>query len=485
MLQNTLSRKNLLWIYGISFAFILINGIFLSFENYYFSLVPLVLLIVFLGLFALDKLLFVIIFLTPLSIPLSYLSRDFSFDMFLPTEPILFGILLLFIFKLLLEQQFDKKILLHPVSIAIFFHLLWMLVTSISSTMPAISFKFFIARLWFVVCFYLLCIQLFKKYKNIKRSYWLYIIPFMIVIIYTVVRLSQEGMVNQKAAHWVMNPFYNDHTSYGAILAMYLPLLFGMAVASDYSTNRKVFIWIACGLFIFALVFSYTRAAWVSVAGAVGVWLVITLKIKLRTIGLLTLILAGVFLYYQEDIFIQLEQNRQDSSTDFKEHIQSISNVSSDASNLERINRWKSALRMFQERPVLGFGPGTYMFQYAPYQFSHEKTIISTNAGDGGNAHSEYIGPMAESGFLGLITFLSVVITTIYTAWRVFAVQKGEKKMLAIATFLGLVTYFLHGLLNNFLDTDKASVPFWSFIAILVAFDLYHRDAINRNKTSE
>ena len=39
---------------------------------------------------------------------------------------------------------------------------------------------------------------------------------------------------------------------------------------------------------------------------------------------------------------------------------------------------------------------------------------------------------------------------------------------------LGLVTYFSHGFLNNFLDTDKLSVPVWGFIAILVALDIYH-----------
>ena len=38
---------------------------------------------------------------------------------------------------------------------------------------------------------------------------------------------------------------------------------------------------------------------------------------------------------------------------------------------------------------------------------------------------------------------------------------------------LGLVTYFTHGVLNNYLDTDKASVPVWGFIAIIVAIDLY------------
>ena len=46
------------------------------------------------------------------------------------------------------------------------------------------------------------------------------------------------------------------------------------------------------------------------------------------------------------------------------------------------------------------------MFLYAPYQKPSEKTIISTNAGNRGNAHSEYLGPMAESGILGLLTLL-------------------------------------------------------------------------------
>jgi hypothetical protein len=39
---------------------------------------------------------------------------------------------------------------------------------------------------------------------------------------------------------------------------------------------------------------------------------------------------------------------------------------------------------------------------------------------------------------------------------------------------LGLITYFTHGFLNNFLDTDKLSVPFWGFVAIIVALDVYH-----------
>jgi putative inorganic carbon (hco3(-)) transporter len=130
---------------------------------------------------------------------------------------------------------------------------------------------------------------------------------------------------------------------------------------------------------------------------------------------------------------------------------------------------------MFGERPFWGWGPGTYTFYYAPYQLSSEKTIISTNAGDKGNAHSEYIGPLAESGVFGSLSFIGIVVTVIYYGIRLYRrLPYGEMRRLVMCCFLGLVTYFIHGGLNNFLDTDKASLPFWGFIAVLVAVDIYY-----------
>jgi O-antigen ligase len=116
------------------------------------------------------------------------------------------------------------------------------------------------------------------------------------------------------------------------------------------------------------------------------------------------------------------------------------------------------------------------MFNYAPYQLTAERTIISTNSADGGNAHSEYLGPMAESGFMGLVTFLILIISVIYTAIHTYTRTKDKRlKTLVMSALLGLITYYIHGILNNFLDTDKLSVPFWGFTALIVAVDIYSR----------
>ena len=165
--------------------------------------------------------------------------------------------------------------------------------------------------------------------------------------------------------------------------------------------------------------------------------------------------------------------------------MQSISNISTDASNVERINRWNSALRMFSERPVFGFGPGTYMFQYAPFQKSSERTIISTNAGTGGNAHSEYLGPLSEQGILGIVWMIALVIAVYFTGYRVvYNLQERNLRIVAICSVLGLSTYFLHGLLNNFLDTDKAAIPFYGLIAVLVCMDCFYLHTNNQQTQS-
>jgi putative inorganic carbon (HCO3(-)) transporter len=167
-----------------------------------------------------------------------------------------------------------------------------------------------------------------------------------------------------------------------------------------------------------------------------------------------------------------------ESSGEFTEHVESISNISTDQSNLERINRWSCALRMWRDKPIFGFGPGTYQFEYGRYQRSYEKTRISTDFGTLGNAHSEYLGPLSEAGVFGLLSVLLVIGTTIYTGLRVhFTARRRSIRIFSLALLVGLFSYYLHGLLNNFLDTDKLSALFWGYTAMLVAMDVYHRDS--------
>ncbi len=465
--------------YIVSALFILLNAYFIvKKHSMIINALPLILGIVLLAIYAFDKLLYLVVLFTPLSLPLSEIMPGLAFNMFLPTEPLLFGILLIFVLKFFASGKFDRDIMWHPVTLAVFFSLFWMLLTALTSTMPIVSFKYFLSRIWFVVGFYLITAKLFESGKNIEKYVWLYTLPLLIVILYATYRHLGYGLWNKQAANFVVNPLYNDHTSYGAALAMYVPFLFGFAFTKTYSPRVKSIARIVLGILIMGLILSYARAAWLSIIAAFGVWIIMRLKVRFKPIFITFLVTLSVILVFQTQLLMYLERNDTESSANLTEHVSSISNISSDASNLERINRWSCAIRMFKDKPILGWGPGTYMFNYAPYQLTADRTIISTNSADGGNAHSEYLGPMAESGFMGLITFLLLIGVVVYTAIHTYTRTTDKRlKTVVMSALLGLITYYIHGILNNFLDTDKLSVPFWGFTAIIVAVDIYTRKA--------
>ena len=257
---------------------------------------------------------------------------------------------------------------------------------------------------------------------------------------------------------------------------MYFPFLFGFSFTKIYTPGVRLFVRIVLGILLAGLVLSYARAAWLSVMAAFGVWAIMRLKIRFRPLFITFLVVLSVVVVFENQILQYLERNDTESSANLTEHVSSISNISSDASNLERINRWSCAIRMFEDKPFFGWGPGTYMFNYAPYQLTADRTIISTNSADGGNAHSEYLGPMAESGFMGLMTFLLIIVVVVYTAVHTYTRTSDKRlKTIVMSALLGLVTYYIHGILNNFLDTDKLSVPFWGFTAIIVVLDIHTR----------
>lgn len=422
-------------------------------------------------IFHVDWLMYVMALCTPFSIIIS--SKEIHLGLSLPSEVIMIAITLMFFCRLLYDIHLDKKLLTHPISIAIMVYLLWMFITCITSEIPVVSFKFWASKLWFTTACYWMVIQLIKDDgKNILRYFNCYAVALAIVVIITTYKHALSGF-DEDYAHWVMSPFYNDHTAYGAVLAFFLPITSGCFFLPQNNTLHKIFYAILTAVIAMGLYLSYSRAAWISFIVAIGVLIILKLRIKLSWLIAGGLLLGAAFFYYADDILYKMSRNSQDASGNLTEQLQSISNISTDASNVERLNRWNSAFSMIKERPIVGWGPGTYQFEYAPFQKSQFKTIISTNFGNGGNCHSEYIGPCAETGIPGMLTVFGLVFCSLFTGIRTYnRTPDKTDKLFCLMMTLALVTYFIHGFLNNFLDTDKLSLPFWGAFAVIIVMSL-------------
>lgn len=454
---------------------------FIKKDEWHFALlIPAALCFAYWFIFKLDILFLILAFTVPASATLEmlHIHNPLKFEVALPSEPILIALLAVSVYKFVFYFDQFKSLIKHPVFLSILFYIATIVFTTITSTMHLVSLKFILSRLWLMIPCLIFGFLMFKDKKNYYRFVALLAGSASLVCIYSIVHLATKGFELQ-AAHFVMQPFYKDHTVYGASITLIGFLSFFNIKNKEISAIMRFFFLMTTLIIACGIVFSYTRAAWISIVGAAGVYLIMRLRISFKLLLITSSSLILLLFTFSDQILSSLNKNDQDSSGDFTEHISSMSNISTDASNLERLNRWYCAISLWQDHPITGSGPGTYQFLYAPHQKAFTRSLISTNDGDGGNAHSEFLGAMSDSGIIGLLGILVMLYITLRYSIRLYhKVDSGTDRRTIMGITLALISYFMHGILNNYLDAEKCAVPIWISISMLIALDIQYKKSL-------
>src|SRR5690348_827217 len=131
------------WIIAACVLFVLANAFLMADRFYWLSVLPAVLLVVWAMLTTPDRLLVFIAFATPLSINLEEMDLG-GLGIALPTEPLMVGLMVLFLLKVALERGVvDERVWRHPITWVVLAQLVWMVVCIVPSTMPLVSLKYF------------------------------------------------------------------------------------------------------------------------------------------------------------------------------------------------------------------------------------------------------------------------------------------------------------------------------------------------------
>jgi putative inorganic carbon (HCO3(-)) transporter len=425
------------------------------------------------------------IFSLPLSISLRLFNSDTS--VIFPSEAFVGLLALIFFFRFMVFENrisTDRSFLKHPITCFVIFYFMGLLFSSFFSTMPLVSWKSLIVRFSYILVFYFMMHVFLKSaIRNYASVFLLYGFALLAVIVYAITIHASLGLIKNFSAQSV-SLFYNDHTMYSAAIAFVIPAFaafFFFPGTFHVSKGGRLVILVVLLVFFTGLYLSFCRAAWISVIVALSVFLLMIMKARFMTFIFL---FTGIIVYVSfnmDELKNSFRQNKIDSNVKnagFYEQTGSITNITSDVSNAERLNRWSCAMRMFRDKPVTGFGIGTYQFEYLSYQRKDEMTRISVispyniQPGHGGSTHSEYLLALSESGIVSLLSFIGLLLASLQTAIKLAKSSEKKKRITTIFVLLGLVTYFTHGLFNNFLDNDKLAFLFWSSLSMLATLDL-------------
>lgn len=328
------------------------------------------------------------------------------------------------------------------------------LLSAVMGPHPVVSLKAWVVAAGYAAFGYLYFLS--APCDPARRERWLRlaVATGALVGLYGFARVLSLG-VTAREAYGLGRPFFPEHGTYSAYIAMLLPLALLLALTREGRARRAY----AAGAVAIALgiVFSFTRAAWISLAVvlpiALGIWAARRRSWKpVLASAAMALVVAALLA-------------GSGAIDPFSRHARSVVDPEN-VSNLERLNRWIAAAEMVKDRPVLGVGIGGYASSYPVYR---RKLVITEMAYEYMGAHSEPLRVLSEMGILGFLAALWFLGAVAGVGLGVILRGGGATSVLALGLLAGLATYAVHGVFNTYLEVDKAAVPFWAGIGALAA----------------
>lgn len=439
--------------------------------------VPLAVLVLWLAVVDFRKVFFLMLACIPISVEME-LPGGLGTD--LPSEPLMWVLTLVAVAWFFRHwRSVDGRFIRHPISLALLLHLAWTAVAVVGSSDMLVSFKFLLAKGWYVIVFYFLAAHVLQGERDYKNLLWWFFVPLVLTVSIILIRHAPHGFSFQEV-NYVMGPFYRNHVMYACLLAIFLPFVwYGTYWHRRYS-GAWWFLVLGIGMLIIGINFAYTRAAYVALVAAVGIyWLVRRKLIKVALLVFCVAFAGLVLLVTKRDNWLAFAPNyeRAVSHTSFDNLLEATTKLE-DISIMERVYRWVAAAYMIQDRPLTGFGPGTFFFNYKKYTVSSFKTYVSDNPERSG-IHNYYLMVTVEQGIPGLLFFLGFCFTVMFMGQQIYhrTPEPGRRRIL-VSALLSFMLIALLMLMNDFVETDKIGSLFFLCAAVLVNCDLNsHRRA--------
>ncbi len=482
-IRETSIPESSLWLFfGLSASILLSAGIFVASGEKLVLGLPAGLLLVYQSLVDFRKVFFLLLFTIPLSI--EFYFGGFGTD--LPTEPLVVGLMLSYgLFLMTKWKEVDMSFIKHPISLFLLVHLLWIAIATWFSELFLVSFKFLLAKIWYIVGYFFLAASIIKTEKDVKRFFWIIFIPLIIATIVTLIRHSAYGF-SFADVKYVMRPCFRNHVLYAAILAIFVPIAF---LSTTWYKNKSLIKWglvLGCIILLVATYLSYTRTAYLALIIGAGSYFIFRFKlVKLVSIISFIGIVAGCFYIVNDNKYLDYAPDFDKTISHYEfEDLVSATAKGQDVSTMERVYRWVAGMQMSRDEWLTGHGPGNFYNFYQSYSVTSFYTYVSDNP-DKSGIHCYYLMVLVDQGIPGAIIFLLFTFFVLIKGEKIYhQTTNPERKKIVMMLLISLVIIDAFQLVNDMLETDKVGSFYFMYIAILINMDkLNKKDRLVEQQT--
>jgi O-antigen ligase len=297
---------------------------------------------------------------------------------------------------------------------------------------------FFVIKYFEYFVVYFMAVNYLKRRDQIERFTNIMLIVCLIVCIVAILQIPSGMRVSA--------PFEGQEgepNTLGGYLVLMLSILIGLRLAGYGKWMHKTLFWTLLLFIIVTLAATLSRSSWISLLPMAAFLFLFSKKKLVIAITVLSIAIAAPFfipLTVKERMLFTFKQKPEVGQLQ-------LAGVRIDTSTSERLESWRIVLTNdFKQHPIVGFGVTGYRFLDA-----------------------QYARILAETGLVGLITFLILIGVIFREAIHTYrGTSDPLYSGLTLGYLGGLAALLTHSIGANTFIIVRIMEPFWFITAMII-----------------
>jgi hypothetical protein len=138
-----------------------------------------------------------------------------------------------------------------------------------------------------------------------------------------------------------------------------------------------------------------------------------------------------------------------------------------------RVVWWTATSDMFVEKPLVGWGTGTYGSAYYHHSPPLANEARPTRGVTATHPHNEFLRLAAETGVVGLVLYCAMLATALVGGYRALRGQSFELRAIGFAMWAGLLGYITQAALGKGIQVWDMALPYWMLLGTVASASLW------------
>ena len=318
----------------------------------------------------------------------------------------------------------------------------------------------------------LLCFLLVQTLRQTRRVEWIGRTVSIYGVAVALFALLQ-GFASNGNLYWLRRPYfggsiygpYVNHNHYAGLMEMLTPVPLVIALSRRCPVQKRRLAGIAASIMATSILFSGSRGGMIAFAAEMLLLAVLLLRhnARFKTMGAMV---AFVLLTLALTIWM--------GDSELIQRLGSIhTQARSELSGGTRLSIDRDALRMFAQKPVLGWGLGSFTDVYPQFRSFYTNFRVD-------HAHNDYLELLVETGTVGSLVAVWFLIATFWSAAKKLRQREwGTNGLAGLAALAGISGILIHSLVDFNLQIPANAAIFYA-LCTLAAIKLESTAASHR-----